>query len=64
MLVADAKTKRVAVQMADFVFTPPASGYSLMDWQHLAAVSQSGYRYATALMADEEVRQAILGAPA
>jgi predicted acylesterase/phospholipase RssA/CRP-like cAMP-binding protein len=64
MLVADTKSKRSATQLADFIFTPPAGGYSLMDWQHFAAIAQSGYRYATELMLDEDVRQAILGAHA
>lgn len=64
MLVADTKSKRSATQLADFIFAPPALGYSLMDWQHFAAIAQSGYRYATELLLDDDVRQAILGAQA
>ena len=43
MLVADARTKRSTMQMADWIFQPPASGYSLMDWQHFAQIAASGY---------------------
>ena len=61
MLVADARTKRSTIQMADWIFQPPASGYSLMDWQHFAEIAASGYDYASQVLLEEDARAAILG---
>jgi predicted acylesterase/phospholipase RssA len=61
MLVADARTKRSTMQLADWIFQPPASGYSLMDWQHFAEIAASGYDYASQVLLEEDARAAILG---
>ena len=61
MLVADARTQRRTVRLADWIFHPPARGYSLMDWPHIAAIAESGYRYASQVLRDEDARAVILG---
>jgi predicted acylesterase/phospholipase RssA len=63
MLVADARTKRNTVQLADWIFYPPASGYSLMDWDQYRGIAESGYRYAVEALQHDEVRAAVLGKP-
>jgi NTE family protein len=61
MLVADARTKRSTMQMADWIFQPPAGGYSLMDWRHFAQIAASGYEYASRVLLADDAREAILG---
>jgi predicted acylesterase/phospholipase RssA/CRP-like cAMP-binding protein len=62
MLVADTRAKRDTVGLADWVFRPPAHGYSLMDWQQFRGIAESGYQYASELLQDDEVRASVLGA--
>lgn len=63
MLVSDAKTKRMNSRLADWLFEPALAGYSLMDWQHIAAIAETGYRYAAETLGDGSLRAAVLGEP-
>jgi predicted acylesterase/phospholipase RssA/CRP-like cAMP-binding protein len=61
MLVSDARIRRANGRLADWIFRPPLGGYSLMDWNDFAAISEAGYRYASETLRDNAVREAMLG---
>lgn len=63
MLVADAKTEHMNSRLADWLFEPSLTGYSLMDWQHIAAIAEAGYRHAAETLGDDSRRAAVLGEP-
>ena len=61
MLVSDARVRRANGRLADWIFQPALSGYSLMDWSDFAAISEAGYRYASETLLDAAAREAVLG---
>jgi predicted acylesterase/phospholipase RssA len=61
MLVSDARVRHANRALADWVFHPPLHGHSLMEWDHIAAIADAGYRFAADALRDPAARAAVVG---